>query len=165
MQFNLTRRLNLKGKAEQSWEEQCCVPWDCERLMHLVNFIQCGYNSFYLRVINRIQCNSSNVSLSFSIFIRLCVGGRLVRCGSKPAPLFVCVNMFLISWGLLKCSTYTELLCLLPCVRLFVSTVHLLFQWLDWLLSRVQGPGSVSSHHIITIGLHPDCLCCAFIVG
>ncbi len=60
----------------------------------------------------------------------------------------VCVlNMFVISWGLVKCSMYNETLSLLQYVHLFVSTIHLLFQWPDWLFSGVQGPGSLSPHH------------------
>lgn len=39
------------------------------------------------------------------------------------------------------------MLSLLQCVHLFVSTVHLLFQWPDWLSSGVWGPGSLSSHY------------------
>lgn len=75
--------------------------------------------------------------------------------------LCVCVNLLSLGGGLLKGSMYNETLSLLQYVHVFVSSVHLLFQWPDWLSPRSEG---LAHYHHITTGPHPQLACYTFIV-
>lgn len=90
-----------------------------------------------------LQCACLDFPLlwSFSLEVWLAV------VQSQVLSFYVCVCICYLSGGLLKGSTYNEMLSLLQYVHVFVSSVHLLFQWPDWLSSWVWGPGSLSSHH------------------
>lgn len=129
--------------------------------MHLINFAQRGYDyRFYLRVINTVlsldvwvynpECSSWFVPLLWS-FPLDCVEVwlALVQNQFLSSCMCACVNMFVISWGLLKCSMYNEMLFLLqwcPFVCLHCSSVGSM-TWLIVLWGPRAWLAITTSHH------------------